>query len=143
MRRTAVREQAQPGTLDERYGRAPGAGRRSWWLVGAAVGIATIAVAWYVLAGPASAPPSTSSVQADVSASRVVDEHHMGVTFTVSAPVGKSVACAVNAKSADFTIVGWKIVTVAPSDTQSRTVTQVLRTTSEATAGFVDSCWLS
>jgi hypothetical protein len=143
MRRTAVREQAQPGTLDERYGRAPVAGRRSWWLAGAVVAVAAIAVAWYVWAGPASAPPSSSSVQADVSASRVVDEHHMGVTFTVSAPADKHVECAVNAKSEDFTIVGWKIVTIPPSQAQSRTITQVLRTTSEATAGFVDSCWLS
>ena len=82
-------------------------------------------------------------MQATVSASQVTDQHHIGVTFTVSAPAGHQVACAVNAQSEDFTIVGWKIVLIPASDKQSRTVTQELRTTSLSTAGFVDSCWLT
>lgn len=138
-----MREQAQADALDERYGRAPKTGGRSWWLAGAAIAIAAIAVAWYAWAGPGSAPPATSSVQASVSASRVVDEHHIGVTFTVSAPADRHVACAVNAKSEDFSIVGWKIVQFPASDKQSRTLTELLRTTSLSTAGFVDSCWLT
>jgi hypothetical protein len=107
-----------------------------------ALALAVLAVVWYVWAGPGSAPPS-SSVHADVSSSNVIDEHHIGVTFTVSAPVHQAVVCAVNAKSEDFSIVGWKIVHLAASDAQSRTRTETLKTTSMSTAGFVDSCWLS
>lgn len=138
-----MREQAQATALDTRYGRTSRAGRRSWRWAGIAVALAALAVAWYVWAGPGSEPPASSSVQADVSSSNVVDEHHIGVTFTVSAPAHRSVVCAVNAKSEDFSIVGWKIVQLAPSHEQSRTLTEMLKTTSMSTAGFVDSCWLS
>jgi len=139
-----VREQAQAiGGLDARYGRTRKTNGRSWWLAGTVIALAAIGVAWYVWAGPASAPPADTSVQADVSASNVTDAHHIGVTFTVSAPAHREVACAVNAKSEDFTIVGWKVVVIPPSDKQSHTLTEQLRTTSVSTAGFVDSCWLT
>jgi hypothetical protein len=140
-----VPEQAPPAAaLDARYGRTPrGTGRRSWWLASLIVAAVAIGVAWYVWAGPGAASPATTSVQATVSSSDVRDEHHMGVTFTVDAPAGKAFACVVEAQSEDFSIVGWKVLEIAPSEHSTRTFTHTLLTTSRGTAGLVDTCWLT
>jgi hypothetical protein len=67
----------------------------------------------------------------------------MSVTFTVRAPAGHAVACAIDAQTEEFATVGWKVLEFPPSNKTTRTFTHVLRTTQQAEAGFVDSCWLT
>lgn len=129
--------------LDARYGRSPGRPRRLWWLAAAAFVSAALVIAWYVWAGPGSAPAATTSVSAEVSGSTSPDAHHAEVTFTVTGPADHAFACAIDAKTEDFTIVGWKVVEIPASADRTRTFTHVLRTTQQSEAGFVDSCWLT
>jgi hypothetical protein len=139
-----VGEQASADArLDARYGRTPKNPGRSWWFAGAGIACAGAAVAWYAWAGPGVSPSAVDGVHAEVSGTSIADAHHVNVTFTVNGPAGRTISCALNAKTQDFTIVGWKVVEIPPSARQSRTFTQVLRTTQPAEAGFVDSCWLT
>ncbi|MEO8908009.1 MAG: DUF4307 domain-containing protein [Microbacteriaceae bacterium] len=136
--------QADAGSrLDTRYGRTPHNPRRVWWLAGAALACGAAVIAWYVWAGPASAPASTASVSAEVSATNITDAHHAEVSFTVTGPADHAMACAIDAQSEDFTIVGWKVVEIPASAERTRTFTHVLLTTQQSEAGFVDSCWLT
>ncbi|HEY5224678.1 MAG TPA: DUF4307 domain-containing protein [Microbacteriaceae bacterium] len=136
--------QADAGArLDARYGRSPSNPRRLWWLAGAAFVCAAVVIGWYVWAGPGSAPTATTSVSAEVSGSNSPDAHHAEVTFTVTGPPDHAYACAIDAQSENFTIVGWKVVEIPASPEHARTFTHVLRTTQQSEAGFVDSCWLT
>ncbi|WP_308465446.1 DUF4307 domain-containing protein [Rathayibacter soli] len=129
--------------LDTRYGRTPHNPRRVWWLAGALFACAAAVIAWYVWAGPGSAPAATSSVTAEVSGSNITDAHHAEISFTVTGPANHAIACAIDAQTEDFTIVGWKIVEIPASAERTRTFTHTLLTTQQSQAGFVDSCWLT
>ncbi|PTW90625.1 uncharacterized protein DUF4307 [Microbacteriaceae bacterium MWH-Ta3] len=63
------------------------------------------------------------------------------LTYTVSAPAGTTVACAVRALGDGFTEIGW-IVQKHPAQ-ESTTTTYVvdIRATSEPVAAGVDHCW--
>lgn len=150
----SVSDNAAPGTsgagrpdsdalLNARYGRSARNPHRVWWLIGAACACALTAVAWYVWAGPGVAPAATAGVTAEVSGSTIPDAHHAEVTFTVTGPADRAMACAVDAQTEEFTIVGWKVVQLPASAERTRTITHMLRTTQQAQAGFVDSCWLT
>lgn len=128
--------------LDARYGRAPRRVRR-WWLVALIVILSGIAVGWYVFFGPQTASPKTTSVTAEVASTRILDARHLNMTFTVTAPADRAYACAINATAQDFSIVGWKVLTMGPSPQTTRTFSHTLLTTQRGTAGFVDSCWLT
>ena len=60
----------------------------------------------------------------------------------MTASPGQEVACAVEALNSSFATVGWKIVTLPPSEHRTRTVTQTLVTTNQSNTGTVNSCWI-
>jgi len=127
--------------LDARYGRTPkgrGRDRRLLWIV--ASGFALVLVAWVVWAGLDGAAPQ---LEARDTRHSIIDEHSVSVTFEVSMPTGSSASCAVEALNQNFTIVGWKVVDLPPSDRYTRSVTEIIRTSELSNTGLIYRCWLT
>ena len=127
--------------LDQRYGRTPsgrGRDRRLLWVV--AGGFALVLVAWVVWAGLDGSAPQ---IEARDTRHSIIDEHSVSVTFEVSMPAGSSASCAVEALNENFTIVGWKVVDLPPSDVYTRSVTEIIRTTELSNTGLIYRCWLT
>ena len=60
--------------------------------------------------------PST----ADTTAFEVVDEHSVMLGFQISAPAGRSIACAIEAQDEEHGVVGWRVVEYPGSDLHVR-----------------------
>lgn len=124
--------------LDERYGRGRAASRR--WLVGLGIAVALAAVgllAWMTI------EQSLDAVSAETTGFEVVDDHSVTIRFQVSAPVGRSIACAIEAQDEDHGVVGWKVVEYEGSEDHARAFREQIPTTAAATTGLVNSCWVT
>jgi len=127
--------------IDERYGRTPKRrlrNRRLLWIGGAV--FAVVLVAWVVWAG-FDAPSSV--IEARDTRHEILDEHSVKVTFEVSMPTNSKASCAVEALNEGFTIVGWKVVDIPPSDSYTRSFTEIVRTTELSNTGLIYRCWLT
>lgn len=124
--------------LAERYGRtrSPASRRLTWVIVGVVAVAATGLLGWSTVSN------AINSVDADATGFDVVDEHSVEVRFQVSIRPDTEVACALEAQDPDHGIVGFKVVELAPSTDHTRTLTERIPTTAEATTGFVRSCWI-
>ncbi|HYI32894.1 MAG TPA: DUF4307 domain-containing protein [Glaciibacter sp.] len=127
--------------LDARYGRSANRRKRDRILLlsGAAL-FAIVLVAWVVWAGLDGSKPLIETEDIGYS---VVDDHNVTVTFQVSVPVGTATSCAVEALNESFTVVGWKVIDLPPSDQYTRSFTEDLRTSELATTGLIYRCWLT
>ncbi|MEO6199619.1 MAG: DUF4307 domain-containing protein [Cryobacterium sp.] len=126
---------------DARYGRTPnrrGRDRRLLWIV--AGGFALVLLAWVVWAGLDGAAPQ---LEARDTRHSIIDEHSVSVTFEVSMPAGTAASCAVEALNQNFTVVGWKVLDLPPSDRYTRSVTEIIRTTELSNTGLIYRCWLT
>ncbi|WP_162942855.1 DUF4307 domain-containing protein [Cryobacterium soli] len=127
--------------LDKRYGRTPGTRlreRRVLWIVAGA--FAVVLTAWVVWAGLDGAGPS---IEARDTRHSIIDENSISVTFEVSLPTGTPSSCAVQALNESFTVVGWKVIDLPPSDQYNRSLTEVLHTTELSNTGLIYRCWLT
>lgn len=125
--------------LDDRYGRRTSRRRRIWgWGVVAVVAVtATTALSWTTVAR------TISSVEAVDTGYNVADEHTVTVSFQISAPAGRAVACALEAQDEDHGIVGWRVVEYPASDELTRAFTEEIPTLALATTGLVNGCWVT
>ena len=124
--------------LDERYGRASSPRRR--WTIGtiAAVGVIVVGLfAWMTVAS------ALDDVNVDTTGFTVEDQRSVTIAFQISAPEGRSVACALEAQDEDHGIVGWKIVEYPASELRARAFRESIPTTAEATTGLVSDCWVT
>ncbi|MET0780761.1 MAG: DUF4307 domain-containing protein [Microbacterium sp.] len=124
--------------LDERYGRTSSPRRR--WTIGIAVAIAAIVVglfAWMTVSS------SLDDVDVDTTGFSVEDTHTVTLAFQITAPPGRSVACALEAQDEEHGIVGWKIVEYPASDLRERAFRETIPTTAEATTGLAGECWVT
>jgi hypothetical protein len=132
---------AVSSNLDKRYGRTPGTRlreRRVLWIVAGA--FAVVLTAWVVWAGLDGAGPS---IEARDTRHSIIDENSISVTFEVSLPTGTPSSCAVQALNESFTVVGWKVIDLPPSDQYTRSLTEVLHTTELSNTGLIYRCWLT
>lgn len=135
---TAERPRTTAEMLDERYGRTPST--RGRWIAGAAIGAAALAaglLGWSILAA------SIDQVDADTTGFEVVDEHSVALSFQFSGPVGRAIACALEAQDDEHGIVGWRVVEYPASDLPARAFREVIPTTAVATTGLVNACWVT
>jgi hypothetical protein len=124
--------------LDDRYGRRRTPRRR--WAIAALVAVGAVIVgslAWTTVVG------ALDSVDVDTTGFEVVDEHSVTLAFQVTAPAGRSIACALEAQDEEHGVVGWRIVEIAASDRHSRGFHETVPTTAPATTGFVNTCWVT
>ncbi|MDJ0322936.1 DUF4307 domain-containing protein [Cryobacterium sp. PH31-AA6] len=127
--------------LDSRYGRAPGRGlrdRRLLW-IGAGT-LLTVLVGGVVWIGLGGSKPLLET--RDIGHS-IIDENSVSVTFEASIPVGRSASCAVEALNESFTVVGWKVIDLPPSNLYSRAFTELVRTSEQSNTGLIYRCWLT
>lgn len=125
--------------LDDRYGRRTSRRRRIiWWSVVAALAIAaTAALGWSTIAR------SLNAVDVTGTGYNVADAHTVSVSFQITAPLGRDVACALEAQDEEHGVVGWRIVQYPASDQPTRAFTETLPTVALATTGLVNSCWVA
>lgn len=124
--------------LDERYGRTSSPRRR--WAVGVVVAVAAVVVglfAWMTVAA------SWDDVDVDTTGYGVEDERTVTLAFQITAPEGRSVACALEAQDEEHGVVGWKIVEYPASELRTRAFRESIPTTAEATTGLVNDCWVT
>ena len=124
--------------LDQRYGRGRSASRR--WALIAVAAVAAVAAglfAWMTFAN------SADAATAETTGFEVVDAYSVSLRFQVSAPVGRPIACAIEAQDEEHGIVGWRVVEYPASDLHIRAFHETLPTTGGATTGLVNSCWVT
>jgi hypothetical protein len=124
--------------LDERYGRGRSASRR-WAIFGglAAAVVAVVLFAWMTVAN------SLNAVSAETTGFEVTSGHEVSLRFQVSAPAGRSIACALEAQDEQHGVVGWRVVEYPASDMPVRAFQESLPTAAEATTGLVNACWVT
>lgn len=124
--------------LEERYGRKRGRrfDRRFGWIVAAVLLVAGLVVLWNLTA------QSASTVEFRDLAYEVVDDRTVEIDFEISAATGSVVACELEALSASYAQVGWKILELDPSEQRTRRFAETLVTAGPATTGYVKKCWL-
>ena len=124
--------------LDERYGRTSSPARR--WTIGIFSVIAAILVglfAWMTISS------TLDDVGVDTTGFTVQDQRTVELAFQITAPTGRTVACALEAQDEDHGVVGWKIVEYSESDLRTRAFRELIPTTAETTTGLVNACWVT
>ena len=124
--------------LDERYGRTSTPRRK--WTIGIIVAVAAVIVglfAWMTVAS------TLEDVDVDTTGFAVEDRRTVVLSFQITAPPGRSVACALEAQDEDHGIVGWRVVEYPASELTSRAFRETIPTTAEATTGLVNDCWVT
>ncbi|MCY1717743.1 MULTISPECIES: DUF4307 domain-containing protein [unclassified Microbacterium] len=124
--------------LDDRYGRTRSPRRR---IVGWSI-VAVLALGAIGYLGYTTFASSAASVTATDTGFTVTDDKSVTATFQITAPVGKPVACALEARDEDHGTVGWRVVQYPASDDASRAFSETIPTLSLATTGFVNACWV-
>ena len=128
--------------LDARYGRSRTRRTRDrLLLIGGAVVVAIVLVAWVVWAGLDGQKPQIEVT--DTGHRLVNDERAVEVSWNLSVPPGNDTACIVQALNEDFTVVGWKVVDVPASTQHIRSLTETVRIAQEANTGLIYRCWLT
>ena len=132
---------AVSSNLDERYGRTPGSrlrDRRVLWVVAGT--FALVLTAWVVWAGLDGAGPA---IEARDTRHQIIDDNSISVTFEVSLPTGTPASCAVQALNESFTVVGWKVIDLPPSESYTRSLTEIVHTTELSNTGLIYRCWVT
>ncbi|KQM37706.1 MULTISPECIES: DUF4307 domain-containing protein [Microbacterium] len=124
--------------LDDRYGRTRSPRRR---IVGWSI-VAVLALGAIGYLGYTTFASSAASVTATDTGFTVTDDKSVTASFQITAPVGKPVACALEARDEDHGTVGWRVVQYPASDDASRAFSETIPTLSLATTGFVNACWV-
>lgn len=126
-----------PSSLDDRYGRTRqlGVDKRLGW--GIAIGALLLGLVVLLFGGW----QGNNTVEGKVRHYEVQDPRTVAIDFQVSAPAQTEVACALEALSESYSTVGWKVIVLPPSAQLTRSVSDTLATTYEATTGTVRSCW--
>ncbi len=125
--------------LEDRYGSAVSrrVDRRVFYAVGAF--FAAILIAWAAWAGLSG---DVGNLEFRNVGHEIVNADSVEITYEISAAPETRVACALQALSSSYAVVGWKIVEVPPSSERTRQFTDNLRTIAESTTGVVDRCWI-
>ncbi|KEP75449.1 transcriptional regulator [Microbacterium sp. SUBG005] len=124
--------------LDDRYGRTRSPRRRivGWSIVGVLALGAIGFLGWTTVSN------SVNSVTATDTGYTVVDDRTVTSTFQITAPTGRPVACALEARDEEHGTVGWRVVEYPASEEHTRAFTEEIPTLSLATTGFVNACWV-
>ena len=107
---------------------------------GPSFGLFLVVIAWVLWVGLLG--PSASLDSRDIGY-QLVGDNSVEVRYEVTADTGRNVSCAVEALAEDFSIVGWHVVELPPSDQRTRQFRATLRTTQPAVTGLIYRCWLT
>ena len=127
--------------LDARYGRSPSSARRTRIIsISAAAAFVAVFAAWLVWGGLLGAP---AELEVKDVGHTIVDDSEVLVRFEVSADANENVSCAIQALNSSFSVVGWRIIDLGPTDKRTRSLTESVRTSELAVTGLIYRCWLT
>lgn len=135
-----------PGTedrtdLDARYGRSRLGGARTRAIaIAAAVALAVAIAAWVTWGGLLT---GAARIEVRDIGNTITSDSEVLVEFELSVAPGTGAACALQALSPSFTIVGWRIVDIPASEDRTRVFAEKVRTAEPATVGLIYRCWLT
>ena len=125
--------------LNARYGRTVNRRRRNIIIaIGFGGAIVVVFAAWTIWAGLF---VPTASIDTEPIGNVRVSSNQMQVTWQLSEAPGTHAKCAVQALDENFGIVGWKIITIPPSTSDTRNLSTVVRTAQPAVSGLIYLCW--
>lgn len=125
-----------PEELAARYGRTP-LRRRTWVLLAIVLVLFAAAALWWLVA------VNKDTVEATDLGYVIDSPHEVELRFSVAAPPGREIYCALEAMDEQFGVVGWKIVHLPASSEHLRAFTEYIPTLAPATTGLVNACWVS
>ncbi|GAA2737052.1 hypothetical protein GCM10009867_22900 [Pedococcus aerophilus] len=113
----------------------PASGTGRWWVIGIVGCVVGVALAtWWGLAA------SLGKVTFTDTGYEVIDQRSVRVEFDVHRPDGEAVTCRLQALDTTFGVVGVLDVQIPASQERSVHREEVVRTTSRAVTGVVDTC---
>lgn len=126
--------------IAERYGQTQAAARRqkTIGIIGGA-GIAVVFAAWLWWAGLEQ--PDAQFQARDIGYS-IADNRNITVQFEITVTPNTGMRCALQALNAEYGIVGWQIVDIAPSEQRTRVFNHPLRTSEMPVTGLLYRCWV-
>lgn len=126
--------------LAARYGRTPTVLRRNRLvaIIGAAL-VALVFVLWVVWAGLFAAP---AEIEVRDTRQVIVSDFEVALSFELTVPTGTASSCALQAHDESFSIVGWRVIDILPSEQRTRSFTETVRTSGPAVSGLIYRCWL-
>ena len=124
--------------LDDRYGRRRGGPSR--WVIVLGLAIVVAVIGWF---GWMTVATSLESVDADTTGFAVVDDGTVSLSFQITAPLEREVACILEAQDEEHGIVGWRGLVIPPSSEHTRAFVETIPTTAAATTGLINSCWVT
>ncbi len=122
-------------TMAERYGTSSTGSRRARQVVVAV--LILVSLSWL---GWAAWTHASKQVDGEVTSFDIVSAHEVTVVFDVRRDSGDAVECTLQAKAADFSVVGEEVVVVPAGKEGTISQEQSLRTEREATSVAVTSC---
>lgn len=126
--------------LEARYGRTAGRRRRDRLIaLGVGAVVAAVMIAWVVWAGVGQ---PTADIEVQNIGHRGVDDRHVAVDFSVTAPERSAIRCAVQALDSRHGTVGWLETDLPVTDARTARHTIEVRTSAPAVSGLVYRCWL-
>jgi hypothetical protein len=127
--------------INARYGRTPTDRRRTrLWAWIAAGGFVVVLGAWLLWAGILE---NSDAIESQNIAHTVISDREVEVTWQLNAEPGTSTSCALQALNDSFSIVGWKIVEIPPSQQRTRSLSESVLTSEQSVTGLIYRCWLS
>lgn len=127
--------------LAERYGRTRSASRRNRliYILGAAFA-SIMVIGWVVWAG---LDQPTASLEAQDTGHSIVSDRAVDIGWQVSVASGTPVTCALQVKSIDHAVVGWKIVKLAGQKQYTTAHHSTVFSTQLPVTGLIYGCWLT
>ncbi|MBA2774622.1 MAG: DUF4307 domain-containing protein [Nocardioidaceae bacterium] len=122
-------------TVAERYGTPSAGGRRALQIVIAV--LVLVCLSWL---GWAAWTHANQQVDGELTSFDVVSAHEVAVVIDVRRGSGEAVECTLQAKAADFAVVGEEVVVIPAGDEGTVTQELTLRTDREATTATVKDC---
>jgi hypothetical protein len=127
--------------IDERYGRSKSTRKRNrWLLVGGAIALAAILIAWTVWAG---LDQNSGNLDSQDIGQTIVNSRTVNISYQVSMPIGSTASCALQVQNEAHAIVGWKIVTIPASHQFTNTYQSIVKSTELGVSGLIYQCWLT
>jgi hypothetical protein len=127
--------------LDDRYGRGKSTRRRNrWLLVGGAIALAAILVAWVIWAG---LDQTGGNLDSQDIGQTILSDRAVNISYQVSMPAGSTASCALEVQNEAHAIVGWKIVDIPASSQFTNTYQSVVKSSELGVSGLIYQCWLT
>ena len=125
--------------LNARYGRTTNRRRLNLFIAVGFGAIVVIVFAAWTIWGGLFVPEA--SIDTEPIGNIRISANQMEVKWQMSEAPGTRAKCAIQALDENFGIVGWKIITVPPSNLNSRNLETVVRTAQPAVSGLIYLCW--